>query len=78
MDKIVTAFGTVVKRHRKALKLTQEEYAHRCGLDRTFVSYVENSHKVPSLISVFQFAKGLNISAAKLIAKVEEELNSMY
>lgn len=74
MDKTVLAFGKVIQKQRKILKLTQEELAYRAELDRTFISYVENAHKIPSLVSIFQFAKGLDMSPSKLIAKVEEEL----
>lgn len=74
MDEILIAFGRTVKKRRQILKITQEELAYRANLDRTFISYVENAHKLPSLISVFQFAKGLDMPPSKLLAEVEKEL----
>lgn len=73
-DEILVAFGRTIQKQRKLLNLTQEELAYRANLDRTFISYVENAHKLPSLISVFQFAKGLDMPVSKLIAEVEKEL----
>mgnify|MGYP001294647350 CR=1 FL=1 len=75
MDKaVVIAFGKVIQRKRKILKMTQEELAFRASLDRTCVSYVENARKVPSIVSIFAFANGLNVSASYLISEVEKEL----
>ncbi|XID95027.1 helix-turn-helix domain-containing protein [Paenibacillaceae bacterium WGS1546] len=73
-NEILVAFGKTIKKRRQNLKITQEELAYRAELDRTFISYVENAHKLPSLISVFQFAKGLDLSPSDLIAEVEKEL----
>ncbi len=74
MNREVLAFGKVIQRERKHLKLTQEELAYRASLDRTFISYVENGRKIVSIVSIFAFAKGLGLSASYLIQQVENEL----
>ena len=74
MDEILIAFGKTIKKERKLQKITQEELAYRARLDRTFISYVENARKLPSLISVFQFAQGLNMPPSELLKRVEKEL----
>lgn len=74
MNKEVLAFGKVIQKQRKLLKITQEELAYRSSLDRTFISYVENGKKIASIVSLFAFARGLHISATDLIRQVEDEL----
>ncbi len=77
MNKEVLAFGKVIQRERKLLKLTQEELAYRASLDRTFISYVENGRKIASIVSLFAFAQGLNVKASYLIQEVENELKGL-
>ncbi|MFC0213812.1 helix-turn-helix domain-containing protein [Paenibacillus chartarius] len=77
MNKEVLAFGRVIQKQRKLLKMTQEELAYRSSLNRTFISYVENGRKIASIVSLFAFARGLHIPAADLIRQVEDELNRL-
>lgn len=38
---IVKVFGTNVKRYRQALDISQEAFAEKCGLHRTYISAIE-------------------------------------
>ena len=38
---IVQIFGTNVKRYRQALGISQEAFAEKCGLHRTYISAIE-------------------------------------
>ena len=71
---IETAFGEVIRELRKQKKLSQEDVAHESGLDRSFISLLETGRQQPSLITIFQLAKALGISAGELITAVEEKL----
>lgn len=71
---IESAFGDTIKEFRKQKRLSQEEVAHRSNLDRSFISLLETGRQQPSLITIFQLANALEISAAQLIATVEEKL----
>lgn len=70
---IEEAFGQVIKGIRKERKLSQEKLAFESKLDRTFISHLERGRKQPSLITIFQLARALGISPAKLILSVEEK-----
>lgn len=70
-----TAFGQVIRDFRKAKKLSQEKLAFESGLDRTFISLLECGRKQPSLVTIFQLAKALQIPPSQIIASVEEKCN---
>ncbi len=70
-----TAFGQVIRDVRKAKKLSQEKLAFESGLDRTFISLLECGRKQPSLVTIFQLAKALQIPPSQIIASVEEKCN---
>ncbi len=70
-----TAFGQVIRDVRKAKKLSQEKLAFESGLDRAFISLLECGRKQPSLVTIFQLAKALQIPPSQIIASVEEKCN---
>ncbi len=63
--------GSELRRARLAAALTQEELAFRAGLDRTYISQLENDHKSPTLAVLFRLCDALGVSAARLIGRVE-------
>ena len=71
---IESAFGDTLRELRKQKKLSQEEIAYSSGLDRSFISLLETGRQQPSLITIFQLAKALGISAGQLITAVEEKV----
>jgi transcriptional regulator with XRE-family HTH domain len=73
---IEEAFGQVIREFRKANHLSQEKLAEMSTLDRSFISLLESGKKQPSLITIFQLAKALNISPSKMLANVEEIIQS--
>ena len=56
-----------MKRHRKAAGLSQEELAHRVGIDRTYVSALERQVHAASVDLLDKLAKALGIEAAELL-----------
>jgi DNA-binding XRE family transcriptional regulator len=71
---IEAAFGETIRELRKQKRLSQEDVANESGLDRSFISLLETGRQQPSLITIFQLAKTLGISAGGLITVVEEKL----
>ena len=63
---IKTRFGKAVRRRRRELDISQEELAERSGLHRTYISSVERGERNPTLESIEQFAKALNIKVSDL------------
>jgi transcriptional regulator with XRE-family HTH domain len=64
--------GPVLREARLAADLTQEQLAFRAGVDRTYISQLENGHKSPTLDLLFRLCAALGVRASELIARVEE------
>jgi len=69
------AFGHVIKKIRTEKGLTQDALSVASNLDRSFISQLECGVKQPSLITIFQLAKALQVSPAHIIEAVEALYN---
>lgn len=58
-----------VRKHRKALNKTQEELAGETGLDRTFLSDVENHRVDLRISSLAKIARALKIKLSDLFSE---------
>ena len=65
------AFGATLRRIREEKEMSQEELAHVCDLDRTFISLLERGLRQPSLSTVFKVAAHLGLPAHELVQQVE-------
>ena len=63
---IVKVFGDNVKRYRQALGISQEAFAEKCGLHRTYVSAIECHRRSISLENIQRIADALEIETYKL------------
>lgn len=61
-------FARNLKQIRDHKKLSQEELAEKCGLDRTYIGILERREKVPTLTTVEKCAIALNISPTDLLS----------
>lgn len=68
---ILNVFGDNVRKYRKDLKLSQEVFAEKCGLHRTYISAIERHKRSISLNSIQKIANALEIEPYKLF--VEEK-----
>lgn len=69
---IVKVFGNNVKKYRVALGISQEAFAEKCGLHRTYISAIECYRRSISLENIQRIANALQIETYKLF--LEEEL----
>ncbi|MFU9135913.1 helix-turn-helix domain-containing protein [Erwinia tasmaniensis] len=60
-------FGKRVKQLRLQAGLSQEAFAHKCGLDRTYVSGIERGLRNPTLEVIAIIARGLEMEIKHLI-----------
>ncbi|MGD0433691.1 MAG: helix-turn-helix transcriptional regulator [Acetobacteraceae bacterium] len=60
-------FGDRVREARKNLGLSQEELAHACSLDRTYIGGVERGERNISLINIHRIAAALHIKPSELL-----------
>ena len=65
-------FGRVLQRLRKTKGLSQEELSLLSGLDRTFISRLEGGQRQPTISTLIKLAQALNVSAASIVAEVED------
>ena len=67
-------FGIVVRRHRQARGWSQEAFADRAGLSRSFSGDVERGQAIPSLDTLLKIAEALQKNA-KTAKTVETQLH---
>jgi transcriptional regulator with XRE-family HTH domain len=72
------AFGQTLRYFRVKLKISQERLSQESGLDRSYISLLERGLRQPSLTTLLQLAKALNISSVELILKVEELISENH
>lgn len=61
--------GQNVRQRRKALKLTQERFAQRCGLHRTYIGAIERGERNITLSTLACIADALEMKPQTLIRK---------
>jgi transcriptional regulator with XRE-family HTH domain len=64
-------FGFAVKDRREALGLTQEEFAERAGIHRTYLSDIERGTRNVSLVNIERVAEALSSTISDLFAGIE-------
>lgn len=70
-DPLCAAFGAAVRAQRERLGMSQEEFAHRAEVDRTYASGIERGIRNPTLRVMARIAKALNTPTHKLLAASE-------
>lgn len=70
---IVRVFGRNVKRYRQALGISQEAFAEKCGLHRTYISAIECYRRSISLENIQRIADALEIETYKLFLENNHE-----
>jgi transcriptional regulator with XRE-family HTH domain len=64
---IRATFAENLRRLRAEKGISQEELAHRAGIDRTYISYIENQRYAASIDVLDQLAKGLGVQPTDLL-----------
>ena len=60
------AFGKRVAELRKNAGYSQEQFAFKCDIDRTYVGIIERGEKSPALNTIQKSADALGISKSEL------------
>lgn len=69
---IVKVFGDNLRNYRNALGLSQEAFAEKCGLHRTYISAIECYRRSIALENVQRIADALGIETYKLFMEDKE------
>lgn len=69
---IIKVFGTNLRMYRNKLGLSQEKFAEKCGLHRTYISDIERFQRSISLENIQRIADALEIETYKLFIESEK------
>jgi transcriptional regulator with XRE-family HTH domain len=64
---ILKSFGARVRKLRLAKAWSQEDFAHQCQLDRTYVGGIERGERNVALRNIQRIAAALGISLTELM-----------
>lgn len=60
-------FGENVRKYRIAMGLSQEDFAEKCGLHRTYISAIERFQRNISIENVQKIADALGMESYRLL-----------
>ncbi len=65
--KLPKVLGKKVQRYRKKTGMSQEEVAHKVGISRAYMGYIEQGRNVPSLEILEKIAKAIKVKLSDLV-----------
>ena len=74
MEKIENLFGNAVRKRRQEMGLSQEDFADKAGIHRTYVSSIELGKVQVSIRIAAKLAEALEIPLSELWRQIEGEL----
>lgn len=69
---IIKVFGDNLKKYRIKLGVSQESFAEKCGMHRTYISAIECHRRSISLENIQRIADALGIKTYKLFLEDED------
>ena len=66
---IVKVFGSNLKKYRIVLGISQEAFADKCGMHRTYISAIECYRRSISLENIQRIADALEVETYKLFVE---------
>ncbi|MCH5299856.1 MAG: helix-turn-helix transcriptional regulator [Ruminococcus sp.] len=69
---IIKVFGTNLKKYRTAMGISQEAFAERCGMHRTYISAIECYRRSISLENIQRIAEALDVEPYRLFIESED------
>jgi transcriptional regulator with XRE-family HTH domain len=66
-ERRLRAFGARVRQARHDLGRSQEDFAHDCGVHRTYIGAVERGEVNMSLLNAYRIADGLGVPLGTLV-----------
>lgn len=69
---IIEVFGTNLRKYRLKMNLSQEKFAEKAGLHRTYISDLERFQRSIALENIQKIADAIGIEPYKLFINIEE------
>lgn len=70
---ITIQLGNRIRELRQKTGLSQEKFALKIGMDRTYFASVESGRRNIAIVNIKKIADGLNISLEELFRGLQEE-----
>jgi transcriptional regulator with XRE-family HTH domain len=70
---VAAVLGDVLRDARREAGLTQEAAAARAGMDRAYVSLVEQNRSSPTVERLFRLCEAIGVRPSVVLARVERE-----
>jgi transcriptional regulator with XRE-family HTH domain len=64
--------GEELRKARMAAGMTQEQLAFAAGVDRTYISQLENNKRSPTLQFLFRLCDAINVPPAVIVGRVDK------
>ncbi|WP_368086508.1 helix-turn-helix domain-containing protein [Variovorax sp. OV329] len=69
LDPALIALGEAIRSMRSARRISQEELAHRSGIDRSFMSSIERGTQNPGVMTLVQIARGIGVALSEVLSE---------
>jgi len=76
MVKIEESFGVAVRKYRRKLGLSQEDFADKAGIHRTYVSSIELGKVQVSIAIAHKLATALEVPLSRMWRDVEKQMTT--
>jgi transcriptional regulator with XRE-family HTH domain len=75
IDYRLLGVGEIIETLRRRKRLTQEEVAYRCNLDRKTISNIEKDNSTPSVETLLNIILALNATPSEFVVEFEKHTN---
>ena len=75
IDYRLLGVGEIIETLRRRKRLTQEEVAYRCNLDRKTISNIEKDNSTPSVETLLNIILALNVTPSEFVVEFEKHTN---
>jgi transcriptional regulator with XRE-family HTH domain len=76
-EDVVKRFGETVRRLRSEQGFSQESFAERCGVHRTYMGIIERGEKAVTIVTAKKIARALGITLADLFGELERKSDDL-
>lgn len=70
MSELSSAFGQLVRKHRKEKNISQEKLALLCNIDRSYMGRIERGEVNITLEKLYELANALGVPVISLLPKI--------
>lgn len=77
IQELRNAFASIIIRRRESRGWSQEDFAEISGVERSYITRMEQGNNTPTLATIFKLSKALKIKPKRLVREVEDELERM-